>query len=155
MSSRTLKFVAIESRSLYHLVDVALSRGAFPNYRVGSTLTSLTPYIVADSFERYPAPQHLRHYPSMPNIDTYFLQNAHSPPPLNLAPAPSLTRTPPASPDTRRHPTVDQPPADYIEQIFFVLNRVGLGIHQLDFQQSSQASHKLPPSQQPFTLALS
>ena len=65
----------MESRSLYHLADVALSRGAHPNHRVESALTSRTRSTVADSFERLPAPQQLRHYPSMPHIDTYFQQN--------------------------------------------------------------------------------
>ena len=144
----------MESRSLYHLADVALSRGALPNHRVESALTSPTPSIFADSIERLPAP-HLRHYPSMPHINTYFQRNAQSPPPLNRAPAPVQSRTPLASPDTRRQPTVDEPPADLIEQISAVLSRFGLGVHQLDPQQRSQASHQSPPSSSPSTLSLS
>ena len=65
----------MESRSLYHLADVTLSRGAVPNHRFESALTSPTPSIAADSTERLPEPQHLRLYRSMPHIDTNFQQN--------------------------------------------------------------------------------
>ena len=145
----------MESRSLYHRADVALSRGAHPNHRVESALTSPTRFTVADSFERLPVPQQLRHYPSIPHIDTYCQQNAQSPTPLNRAPAPVQSRAPLASTDTQRQPTVDEPPADFIEQISAVLSRFGLGVYHLAFQQLSQASHQSPQSSPPSTLALS
>ena len=134
----------MESRSLYHLADVALSRGALPNHRVESALNSPTRSTVADSFERLPAPQQLSHYPSMPHIDTYFQQNSQSPLPVNRTPAPVQTSTPSASPDTRHQPTVDEPPVDLIKQISAVLSRFGLGVYQLAPQQLSQASHQSP-----------
>ena len=112
-----------------------MSRGTNPNHRIESVLTGATRSTVADFVKRLPAPQQLCHYHSMPHIDTYFQQNDQSPTPLNRALAPVQTRTPPASLDTRHHPTVDEPFVDLIDQISAVLSRFGLGVHQLDPQQ--------------------
>ena len=119
----------MESRSLYHLADVALSRGALPNHRVESALTSPTRSTVADSIERLPAPQQLRHYPSMPHINTYFQQNAESPPPHNRVPAPSpRKRSPLASPNARPQLQQEEPPADLIEEMSALLDRFGFEV---------------------------
>ena len=66
----------MDSRTLHHRADVALSRGALPNHCDESALTSPTPSIVVDATERLPAPQHLRHYPSMFHIDIFSTEHS-------------------------------------------------------------------------------
>ena len=141
----------MDSKNLLQLTDVALSRGA-PANQPPSPLRSPTTSITTD---RSPAPQTLRHFPSMPHINTFIQQNTQSPS-FNRAPAPiPQTRSPPASPEIRRKQTLEQPPADFIEQISAVLSRFGLGIHQLEPQQSLQAPYQSSPTSPPSTLALS
>ena len=139
MCSSTPRLIVIkmDSSSLHHLADVALSRGASS--------------VVPDASERITSPR-LRSCPLMPHIDTYFQLAVESPQPHNRAPAPTFQiQSHPASADTRHQSTLEQTFADFIEQISAVLSRFELGIHQLAQQQTSQSSHQSPPT----TLALS
>ena len=113
----------MESRTLHHIANVALSRGAPPNHRVENALTSPTALIVTDSIERLPEPQQVRHYPSMPHIDTFFKQNTESQ-------------------DALPQSVAEQFSADLIKQFSAIFARIGLGIHQLAPQSTS-----LPPPQ--------
>ena len=104
----------MDLNNLLQLADVALLRGDRNSSYNPSPLTSPTPSVAT---ERLPAYQLLRHFPSMPLINTIPQQNAHSPPPLNRAPAPTTSVRPPqASTDTRRQQTPDQSPADFFKK---------------------------------------
>ena len=81
----------MDPRNLLQLADVALSRGALAN-QPPSPFTSPTPSFAT---ERFPASQTLRHFPSMPHINTFIQQNTQSPPPLNRVPAPTPQIRPP------------------------------------------------------------
>ena len=134
----------MDPNNLLQLADVALLRGDPHSSYNPSPLTSPTPFVAT---ERLPAYQPLRHFPSMPQINTIPQQNAHSSPPLNRAPAPTTSVRPPeASRDTRRKQTPDQSPDDFIQEISSVLERFGFGIYRLALTQSSQSSHSPPPS---------
>ena len=143
----------MDPNNLLQLADVAMLRGDPHSSYNPSPITSPTPSVAT---ERLPAYQPLRHFPSMPHINTIPQQNAHSPPPLNRAPAPiTSVRPPQASPDTRGQQTPDRSPADFIQEISSVLERFEFGIYRLAPTQSSQSSHSPPQVSPSSTLALS
>ena len=125
---------------LHYLADVALSRGALSDRRVKSSLTSPAPSIVVDSIERLPPTQRIQHYPSMPHINTYFQQNAQSPPSHSRIPVPTpQTRSTLASPNARRQPQHEELSADLVEQLTALLDRCGFEIRPKTARQQSQS----------------
>ena len=112
--------------SLHHLADVALSRG------VSS--------VVPDVIERLPS-THLQRYPSMPHVNSYFEQNAQSPPPHNRIPAPTPhTRSLLALPNAQRQPQHEQLTANLIEQMSALFERFGFEVRLKNPRQQTQSS---------------
>ena len=142
----------MDPRNLLHIADVVFSCGA-PANQPPNPFTIPTPSVTP---ERFSASHSLHRSHAMPHIDMFLQQNNQSPPPDNRAPAPtSQTRSPLASPDTRRHPIPEQFPDGLIEQFAAILGRFGLSVTELPPQTTSQSANPSPPSSPPSTLALS
>lgn len=81
-------FIDIKSRTVHNFVDIALSRGALPSRRTGSSLTSTTSSIFSDAIECLLASHLNRSFHSMHHINTSLQKITLSPLPDTQMPAP-------------------------------------------------------------------